>query len=171
MNVLVFSFITILIFKYSKWHIIALIIPLEFLTLGLMPIVNVNKYGAGLSLNEYGFIYDFGAWSFFSSMFLMIIYGIYLFVKKDKNRFYHLFAISINIIWLFIAFLYEGTLQVAISFTSFPENNIGWSYSVVKNEIFWKYTILYIFVMGLTIISYQILKTKIRHKVQKRPQI
>ena len=157
-NLIVFSAITIMIVKFSKAYIGILIFIFYDLIWRMYMIIDVEAYVLEDALGNLDFLYPLFSWSLLGSLFLVILFGIYLFIIKSKHRFYHIFTVASCFIWIVIIWLYQSSYDFIRGYSSFSSE---WWYRIEKNDNFLLYAIGYITLIDLLLVAHKIFKDKI----------
>lgn len=157
-NLIVFSAIVAMMIKFSKAYIGILIFLFYDLILRLYMIIDVESYALEDALGNLDFLYPLFSWSLLGSLLIVILYGIYLFTIKSKNRFYHLFIIASYFIWIIIMWLSQSSYGFTRGYSSF---NSEWWYEISKDGYFWLYAMGYIALIDILLITHKIFKDKI----------
>jgi carbon starvation protein CstA len=121
-------------------------------------IIDVEAYVLEDALGNLDFLYPLFSWSLLGSLFLVILFGIYLFIIKSKHRFYHIFTVASCFIWIVIIWLYQSSYDFIRGYSSFSSE---WWYRIEKNDNFLLYAIGYITLIDLLLVAHKIFKDKI----------
>ena len=163
-NLMVFSAVITMMIKFSKAYIGILIFLFYDLIWRMYMIIDVESYALEDALGNLDFLYPLFSWSLFSSLLIVILYGIYLFTIKSKYRFYHMFIIASYFIWIIIMWLYQSSYGFTIGYSSF---NSEWWYEISKDGYFWLYAMGYIVLIDILLITHKIFEDRINGSVKK----
>lgn len=101
-NLIVFSVMILMIVKFSKAFTEILMFLFYDLLWRMYMIIDVESYALEDALGNLDFLYPLFSWSLLGTLILFIFFGIYLFIIKSKNRFYHIFTVASCFIWIII---------------------------------------------------------------------
>ncbi len=163
-QLIIFSTIVYASIKFSKWYILLSILPLFELFRNLWIFVDLSSYTIQEAMGYLDFLYPLASWTTLSAILLVILYGVYLFIRKAKNRFSHLIIIATNFIWVVVCWLYMNSYSVHQWYSSFtsPER---W-YVIVKDDYYWVFFLSYMLIIDTMLVLYEV--TKNRYNMDKQ---
>ena len=156
-QLIIFSTIIFLSLKFSKWYFLLSVLPIFELFRNLWLFIDTSSYMIKREMGDLEFLDSLSNYTALAGLGILIIYGIYLFIRKHKKRFSHLLVIFINFIWLFVYYLYNMSYIIHQWYSGFTQER--W-YVIERNSNFWLYTLGYIGLINLILIVHKITKNK-----------
>ena len=157
-NMIIFSAIITMIIKFSKAYIGILIFLFYDLIWRMYIIIDVESYALEDALGNLDFLYPLFSWTLLGTLFLVILFGLYLFIIKSENRFYHIFTVVSCFIWIVIMLLYQSSYHFIRGYSSFSSE---WWYKVEKDDNFLLYAVGYIALIDMLLVAHKIFKGKV----------
>ncbi len=158
-QIVIFSLLVFLSVKYSRWYILLGVFPFFVLFTDTWRIIDPSSYMIRTYLGELDFLNPLAAWISLSFLILVVLYGIYLFLRKHHGKYYHLLVIATSFLWIVFVKLSTESYRLSIWYSSFRQD---YWYVIERNSHFWFYTLGYFILADALLIIHK--KSKERMK-------
>ncbi len=158
-QILMITTIILMSVKFSWWYVLLSVYVIVEFVLRFWSIVDTRSYLIKHNMGELDFIYSLGSLIALSSIGLIFLYCMYVFIKNSKRKYFYVIVLVTQFIWIGVCYLYGSSYSIVLRYSSFTQH---YGYQILRSEYFWLFSLGYIAIIDALIWGHYLIdRTKI----------